>query len=587
MSIRDQYALEVIKRHHKKLTLPTGRWKGGLPRARKPVLRGPDDGPINVGIIGAGAAGLYAALMIDSLGDPSLTYEILDADPMKDRKGGGRLFTYHFSDSRNDYFDIGAMRFPDIPFMKRVFDLIRDDKNSPIADQLEIIDYVMDNPNNLNFYNGILKTDAELDPDLKPPPPVDPFHTGVNPPDGPPNTYSNMIAAALGPFKQALVENFDVGWENLMQWDEHSTRDYMAFVMDPPYPDDIINWCETFDSATNLYDCALSESVMDSLDFDFPGDVKWYCIQGGAGLIADTMVKSCRGNILRGNRVTAIAPVSDSPGSPATSVNVTTTTDGVGKTVRNYSHVISTMPFGSLRMVDTTQCGLDWTMQTAMRALHYDSSVKVAIKFASRWWEDPNFTQNLPHRGGVSSTDRPTRTIVYPSYGIGGSDATMIASYTWAQDAMRLGAFSEGSPSEQVLINTIIKDLADMHGLGYQTLSGMVRGYKVHNWYTDNYSAGAFALFGPGQFKNLYPQVTAPPTGLLHFAGEATSVHHAWVVGAFNSAYRTIHEILFHEGKTELIQKMKDIWGTVDEVDDPLLEQQVALGQHVKFGGRK
>lgn len=131
------------------------------------------------------------------------------------------------------------MRFPDIPFMKRVFDLIRDDKNSPIADQLEIIDYVMDNPNNLNFYNGILKTDAELDPDLKPPPPVDPFHTGVNPPDGPPNTYSNMIAAALGPFKQALVENFDVGWENLMQWDEHSTRDYMAFVMDPPYPDDV------------------------------------------------------------------------------------------------------------------------------------------------------------------------------------------------------------------------------------------------------------------------------------------------------------------------------------------------------------
>jgi hypothetical protein len=38
---------------------------------------------------------------------------------------------------------------------------------------------------------------------------------------------------------------------------------------------------------------------------------------------------------------------------------------------------------------------------------------------------------------------------------------------------------------------------------------------------------GAFALFGPGQFSNLYPEVTKPVGGLLHFAGEAASVHHA------------------------------------------------------------
>jgi hypothetical protein len=39
--------------------------------------------------------------------------------------------------------------------------------------------------------------------------------------------------------------------------------------------------------------------------------------------------------------------------------------------------------------------------------------------------------------------------------------------------------------------------------------------------------SGAFALFGPGNFSALYPQVTQPVGGVFHFAGEATSVHHA------------------------------------------------------------
>ena len=64
-----------------------------------------EDGGVKVGIIGAGAAGLYAGLIIDSLADPRITYDIFDADPMTDRKGGGRLYTYDFPNGGvNDYF---------------------------------------------------------------------------------------------------------------------------------------------------------------------------------------------------------------------------------------------------------------------------------------------------------------------------------------------------------------------------------------------------------------------------------------------------------------------------------------------------
>jgi hypothetical protein len=40
-----------------------------------------------------------------------------------------------------------------------------------------------------------------------------------------------------------------------------------------------VTYLETFNSSTNLYDCALMESVMDALDFGYAKDVKWKCIQ--------------------------------------------------------------------------------------------------------------------------------------------------------------------------------------------------------------------------------------------------------------------------------------------------------------------
>ena len=55
-----------------------------------------------IGILGAGVAGLYTALMIDSLGpDSGITYQILEAD----QRIGGRLYTHKFEGyTPNDYY---------------------------------------------------------------------------------------------------------------------------------------------------------------------------------------------------------------------------------------------------------------------------------------------------------------------------------------------------------------------------------------------------------------------------------------------------------------------------------------------------
>ena len=63
-------------------------------------------------IIGAGISGLYSALMLDYLDIP---YDILEASD----RPGGRIRTHYFSDKSHDYYDIGAMRFPEIPPMER------------------------------------------------------------------------------------------------------------------------------------------------------------------------------------------------------------------------------------------------------------------------------------------------------------------------------------------------------------------------------------------------------------------------------------------------------------------------------------
>ena len=147
-----QYHATVPLRHkinHPPPSLPghLGEWPENVgddkdlpnPPALKPR---PADGtaPIKnpkVAIVGAGAAGLFTAMILDYLNDAAkssgfnVTYDIYEAAKDSSRLGG-RLYTNKFTgkgrdDPRHNYFDVGAMRFPDAssqattpnPIMKR------------------------------------------------------------------------------------------------------------------------------------------------------------------------------------------------------------------------------------------------------------------------------------------------------------------------------------------------------------------------------------------------------------------------------------------------------------------------------------
>jgi hypothetical protein len=245
--VPDRYAHKILETYHQLFETDPGPVLHSLTGPALSHTQGEDDHETRfiVGIIGAGAAGLYTAMILQSLG---IEYEILEADS----KVGGRLFTHQFSSAPNDYYvsrgfisqdnnglytclmsccgsqDVGAMRFPDTPLMHRTFDLFERLK----FDDKTLIPYIMTTGNDITLFNGYFGTGT---------PTGDPFHVSVSEGGTVPDSfvqqgYSNLVDAKLKKFRKALVHNFDDGWKQLMEYDGYSMRTYMSLV-DPQYPD--------------------------------------------------------------------------------------------------------------------------------------------------------------------------------------------------------------------------------------------------------------------------------------------------------------------------------------------------------------
>lgn len=106
-SLRDQYALTTLANHLKK-EQESERYggRGQLPRVSHPKPTGQKAvRDVHVGILGAGAAGVYAAMIIKSFKDPRITCEILEStieDVDAPKKGIGRLWTHYFPTTTPD-----------------------------------------------------------------------------------------------------------------------------------------------------------------------------------------------------------------------------------------------------------------------------------------------------------------------------------------------------------------------------------------------------------------------------------------------------------------------------------------------------
>ncbi|KAF8880219.1 L-amino acid oxidase 1 [Gymnopilus junonius] len=525
-----------------------------------------------VAIIGAGVAGLRTAMLLEKLKIPYRIFEANDGP-------GGRLFTYRFPSDptksppgKHDYYEVGGMRFPDNAANKPTFDLFKElgfrfrDEQNPDG---ELIPFVYSKDDNIRHFNNITTTAREVANGVnlfnegKPTGNVPKDFTDMQDVDEQGNVYRGVDACffkAFNDLRAKLLANFDEEWPKLLQeWDWASTRSYLAQADELKFPPPVIDWIEKHKSGTGRYARAVVEEVLESITFDHPKSEQfdWWCIEGGSeGLIAKMLSKLTNPPSYN-HRVTAITE------DPARRIKVSV----LDKEDDYFSHVVSTVTFAVLRTINTDGVHMNFNQREAMRALNYGQSIKVGIKFKTRWWEH---VTKAPQLGGASRTDRQTRVVVYPSYGLNETGpGVLMASYNWDQDAARFGALIKNtlshseqpkpdrprSPSERVLLDQIYQDLAVLHTPNNSALEEVEEFKKMlikdtldfhaFDWYHNPFTMGAFAQFTPGQFSTLYADILQPAGryGNFHFAGELASHHHAWVAGALDSATRVVGHI--------------------------------------------
>jgi monoamine oxidase len=297
--------------------------------------------------------------------------------------------------------------------------------------------------------------------------------------------------------------------------------------------------------------------VLESLDFEYndpPNQNLWRCILGGAQQLALNMAAQLKqGQPKTGSRVTAIRALTPT----------TMQIDVAGAPVATTYHgVFNSTTLGCLGRIDTTGVNLPYAVREATRVLSYGPSAKVGILFDHAWWKfdlngnsgsagstDYNITT-----GGLGHSDLNLRTVVYPSYNgdvVQGQPAVLLCSYTWQQDALRLGSLMSSSLDHATAVaeeeanglkDLLIRELARLHASSAvpeaqlaDIISKSWQDHYAHDWTHDPNCSGAFAFFGASQFSTLWGDMIQP-AGNLVVVGEATSPHHAWVVGALESA---------------------------------------------------
>lgn len=278
-------------------------------------------------------------------------------------------------------------------------------------------------------------------------------------------------------------------------------------------------------------------------------EVKWKCIDGGTQQVAEKMMEKLTKKPQFNMEVDAISTDSEK----YMELLITNKNPSAqNKTERRkYFAVFNSTTLAALQRMDLKGVKLTYGTKQAIRSLGYGASCKIAIRFSRPWW----ITDFDIKEGGVGRTDLPIRVCVYPSYNIHDppdQPAVLLCSYTWSQDALRIASLitQESPKGEDELKTLLMHNLTLLHARSkeeydktYELIDKSYITHHAYDWYKDPYMSGAFAYFGPGQFSVMYNEIVVN-NGWLFLIGEATSAHHAWIVGALESAVRGVYQFL-------------------------------------------
>lgn len=447
--------------------------------------------PKRVAVIGAGMAGLVAAHELLRAGhDPIL----LEAQS----RVGGRILTLREPFADGLFAEAGAMRIPASHQLTMAY---------VNAFGLPTAPFTASNPKGFYLFNGQKRRIEQAHPDLG----GLGFELQGEERQRP---IMAMWEAAIQPLADALAADGDQAWSSITaNHDQYSVREFL----------ELQGWSEGAIELFGLlanYEALMNSSFLELLREELGGFYRdLIYLDGGMDQLPHSFLPSVGSRIRYGARMVAI----DQSGQGVT----VHCRNESGRFSVEADYAILTVPFPVLRHVEVLQ-PFSRAKQRAIRQLHYDASAKVFLQTSRRFWEEDDGIF-----GGGSVTDLAIRNLFYPDHGRPTGRGILLASYTWSEDAQRWGSLPEHERLTQA-----IENVAEIHPQIVDTFEAGAS--KM--WHDDEFAGGAFALFDPGQ-QSLLHDAVMQPEGRLHFAGEHTSLAHAWIQGAIESGLRAALEI--------------------------------------------
>jgi monoamine oxidase len=443
-------------------------------------------------IIGGGIAGLVAAFELRRQGHEPL---VLEAQ----HRVGGRVRTIR-DFAPGLYAEAGAMRIPRVHDLTLAYcDLFG----------LELRPFVMGNPKTLVHINGQRMTVAEADAH----PEQLPFDLADHEKG---KTWTQLWNEATSEFREQYEKGGVDSLDSLLHaYDQYSIREFLVMR---GFSEGAIELYGVMSFRESNMNAAVVEQLREIVGRSFEDMQE---IVGGLDLLPRAFYENLKPYVRFGAAVTAIEQSPD---------DVTVHYRGpAGRDSVKGDYAICAIPFSVLRDIEVLGTGFSRGKQKAIRELNYNASGKILFQTRHRFWE---WEDGIV--GGTTVTDLPIRRICYPSFSDPNEErGTLLASYTWGQDALRWGAMDAEDTIEQAL-----EDVAQIH----PSITSEFEVGAVQNWYDDPWARGAFALFEPEQQSRLQESIVAPE-GRIHFAGEHTSLYHAWIQGALESGIRAAKEI--------------------------------------------
>lgn len=437
-------------------------------------------------VLGAGLAGLNAALLLEQFG---LKVRVLEAS----QRIGGRLYTLddvagHPEAGGNQ---IAAAYARTVDTAKRLGVALQPSGRSPLLKEERLVFHI--NGRRRSSEEWARATDNPLPAAVRPMPPD--------------RALMRLVGASplssIGAWRDSANFKYDVPAAEALAAHGVSAEAMRLLDVNNSYGDTL---AET--SLLNLY--YVQTNLREILKFKGPVEE----VAGGNQRLPEAMAKALQGEVLRGCVVTEVK-------ASARSTTVRCA-DGSRHKAR---FVVCALPLPALRQV-RFEPGLPALHAEAVQQLAYARVTQLHLEVKRPFWEDEGVSPYLWSDGPLER--------IFPNDQTGSGKAESLTVWTNGAGTARWDAMPEADLQAQV-----DEELARV----YPSSKGAVRVVRRIAWQRSPLAGGAWANWRPEQIER-YSEVVGQPHGPVHFAGEHTAHALRGMEGAMESGERAASEIL-------------------------------------------